>query len=98
MRFESLKIGRFGTLRDLDSGAESLPNLVAVLGPNEAGKSTLFRALTSILYGFSPAQKDRHPYSGTLIDRSICLIWGCVWWYGQHRPQGFPRRYCAIHN
>jgi uncharacterized protein YhaN len=34
-----------------------------VYGPNETGKSTLFNLLTSMLYGFSPASKERHPYT-----------------------------------
>src|SRR5690606_15487964 len=38
-------------------------NLVVVYGPNEAGKSTLFRFLSSLLYGIYPADRDRHPYA-----------------------------------
>jgi uncharacterized protein YhaN len=52
--------------------------LVVVLGPNEAGKSTLFQFMVTMLYGFSPADLTRHPYrlkdadviGGTLAFRS----------------------------
>lgn len=63
MEFRRIRIGAFGTLRDLDSGPEPLTRLVVVLGPNEAGKSTLFHFLTSILYGIYPASRDRNPYT-----------------------------------
>jgi uncharacterized protein YhaN len=36
---------------------------VVVLGPNEAGKSTVFHLLTSLLYGFYPASRDNNPYA-----------------------------------
>jgi uncharacterized protein YhaN len=61
MRFERLTIPAFGALRDLDTGDEALGSLVVVHGPNESGKSTFFEAVTSVLYGLSPASRDRHP-------------------------------------
>ena len=63
MRVERLRVEAFGRLHSLDSGPEPLPGLVAVLGPNEAGKSTLFHFLTSLLYGFYPASREGHPYA-----------------------------------
>lgn len=63
MRIERIRVGAFGRLCDLDTGPEPLPGLVAVLGPNEAGKSTLFHFLTSMLYGFHPATRDGNPYA-----------------------------------
>ncbi len=63
MRIERIRVDAFGRLRDLDTGDQPLPGLVVVLGPNEAGKSTLFHFLTSILYGFQPATRDGNPYS-----------------------------------
>jgi uncharacterized protein YhaN len=63
MRIERIRVDSFGRLRDLDTGTEALPGLVVVLGPNEAGKSTLFHFLTSMLYGFMPATRERNPYS-----------------------------------
>jgi uncharacterized protein YhaN len=63
MRIERIRVDCFGRLRDLDTGPEALPGLVVVLGPNEAGKSTLFHFLTSMLYGFQPATRERNPYA-----------------------------------
>lgn len=63
MRIERFRVGAFGRLGDLDSGAAPLPGLVVVTGPNEAGKSTLFHFLTSMLYGFYPASRDGNPYA-----------------------------------
>ncbi len=63
MWVERIRIGAFGGLRDLDTGAEPLSPLVVVLGPNEAGKTTFFHFLTSMLYGFYPATRDAHPYT-----------------------------------
>ena len=63
MRFDRLRVGAFGPLRDLDTGPEPLPPLVVVQAPNEGGKSTFFVALSSLLYGFYPAGRDRHPYA-----------------------------------
>jgi uncharacterized protein YhaN len=52
----------FGPLRELDTGEEeSLPGLVAVVGPNEAGKSSFRQAVVTLLYGFQPATRDTNP-------------------------------------
>jgi uncharacterized protein YhaN len=63
MRVERLRIGAFGRLHAVDTGDEPLPGLVAVYGPNEAGKTTFFHFLTTLLYGFQPASRDKHPYA-----------------------------------
>ena len=63
MRFESIQIARYGCLADLATGSSALPAIVVVLGPNESGKSTLFDFLTTALYGFRPATRDRHPFT-----------------------------------
>lgn len=63
MKIESVRVNAFGRLRGLDSGPEALPGLVVVTGPNEAGKSTLFHFLTSMLYGFHPASREGNPYT-----------------------------------
>lgn len=60
MRIEQFRIDGFGRLRGLETG--SLGSLVVVVGPNEAGKSTLFSFLTTALYGFSPASRERNPH------------------------------------
>ncbi|MBT8401964.1 MAG: AAA family ATPase [Rhodothermia bacterium] len=61
MRIISCHIEQFGTLEertfaDLDHA------LVVLLGPNEAGKSTFFEFLKTMLFGFSPANAAKHPY------------------------------------
>ena len=63
MRFENIQIARYGRLTDVRTPEEGLPPIVIVLGPNEGGKSTFFSFLTTLLYGFSPATRDAHPYS-----------------------------------
>ena len=62
MRIERIRVDGFGRLADFDTGVEPLGQLVVVLGPNEAGKSTLFSFLTTALYGFSPASRDTNPH------------------------------------
>ncbi len=62
MKIEHINIGAFGQFTDFDSGPNPLGNLVVVLGPNEAGKSTLFHFLTTMLYGFRPASRENNPY------------------------------------
>ncbi len=65
MRFLSFEIERFGRLASIDSGSESLPELVVILGQNEAGKSSLFAFLSVLLYGFKRGEgkRDLNPYS-----------------------------------
>lgn len=63
MRFESIQVARYGCLADLDTGGSPLPSIVVVLGPNESGKSTFFDFLSTLLYGFRPATRGRHPFT-----------------------------------
>ncbi len=63
MRFDSIQVARYGCLADVATGEAPLPSIVVVLGPNESGKSTLFDFLTTMLYGFRPATRDRHPFA-----------------------------------
>lgn len=63
MRFEAIRVDRYGCLADLATGESPLPSIVVVLGPNESGKSTLFDFLSTTLYGFSPATRERHPFT-----------------------------------
>jgi uncharacterized protein YhaN len=63
MKFEHVHIDAFGRLSEVDTGSDPLPGLVVVSGPNEAGKSTFFHLLTSLLYGFYPASRDRNEYA-----------------------------------
>lgn len=74
MRIERVQIRAFGCLRDFDTGADPLPELVVVLGPNEAGKSTLFRFLTTALFGFRPASRELNqdvPWGGDEAGGSV---------------------------
>src|SRR5690606_22907537 len=58
VRIERIRIDAFGRLSGFDSGEAPLSRLVVMLGPNEAGKSTIFQFLTTILYGFKPASRE----------------------------------------
>jgi uncharacterized protein YhaN len=62
VRIDRIQVEGFGRLRGFDTGPPGLPSLVVVTGPNEAGKSTLFAFLTTALYGFSPATRERNPH------------------------------------
>lgn len=62
MRIEHIHIDGFGRLSGFDTGSDALGPLVVVLGPNEAGKSTLFSFLTTALYGFQPASRELSPF------------------------------------
>ena len=63
MRFESIEVVRYGCLSNLSTGEDPLPNIVVVLGPNESGKSTLFDLMSTLVYGFRPASRARHPFT-----------------------------------
>ncbi|MBX5476898.1 MAG: AAA family ATPase, partial [Clostridia bacterium] len=59
MRIERLRVGAYGGLADWEA---ELGDVTVVLGPNEAGKSTLRDIVTTLLFGFQPASRERHPY------------------------------------
>ena len=61
MQIARIEIEAFGHLKDLtvELGESTL---VLVQGANEAGKSTLFNFLVTMLYGFSPANQAQFPY------------------------------------
>jgi uncharacterized protein YhaN len=62
VKIERIRVDSFGRITDFDTGPDPLGSLVVVLGPNEAGKSTLFSFLTTALYGFQPASRERNPH------------------------------------
>jgi uncharacterized protein YhaN len=62
VRIDRIRVEGFGRLQSFDTGPTGLPGLVVVAGPNEAGKSTLFSFLTTALYGFHPAARERNPH------------------------------------
>ncbi len=63
MRFERLGIERFGQFESLNLDLAGA-NLVLIHGPNEAGKSTLLRAIHGLLFGIDERSPDnfRFPY------------------------------------
>jgi len=63
MRIERFRVEAYGRIQGLDTGFQPLGDLVVVQGPNESGKTTLFHFLATLLYGFSPAARDAHPYA-----------------------------------
>ena len=63
MKFERIRVQGFGSLEGLDTGPDPLEDMVVILGRNESGKTTLFRFLGSLLYGFQPARAETHPYA-----------------------------------
>jgi uncharacterized protein YhaN len=62
VRIDRIRVEAFGGLANFDTGPQPLGELVVVLGPNEAGKSTLFTFLTTALYGFHPASRESNPH------------------------------------
>ena len=78
MRIERLYLKAFGpfTEREIDFGAQS-GRLHLVYGPNEAGKSSLLRAVHALLHGFPARTNDnfKHGYpalrvGGILVDQA----------------------------
>src|ERR1700738_800612 len=62
MRLVSLRVDGFGRIVDRTFGFE--PGLNVVVGPNEAGKSTLAAAIVGSLCGVQRGEKDRwRPWS-----------------------------------
>ncbi|MCM8901274.1 AAA family ATPase [Caldicoprobacter algeriensis] len=61
MRFQKLKAQAFGCLKDWESPLLK-PGLILVFGRNESGKSTLFNLITTLFYGWYPANRDANPY------------------------------------
>lgn len=60
MKINAIHYRTYGKLNDytltLDEGINT------IYGGNEAGKTTIFNSIRSLLYGFSPANRERHPY------------------------------------
>jgi uncharacterized protein YhaN len=59
MKITDLKIDGFGVWHDLTLRSLS-PELTVFYGPNEAGKSTLMQFMRSVLYGVTPARRERY--------------------------------------
>jgi DNA repair exonuclease SbcCD ATPase subunit len=64
VRLRSLRVDGFGRLADRTFAFG--PGLNVVVGPNEAGKSTLAAAIVASLYGLQRGEKDRwRPWTGS---------------------------------
>src|SRR3990170_3121856 len=59
MRITDIKIDGFGVWHDLVLRGVS-PEVTVFYGPNEAGKSTLMQFMRSVLYGVSPARREKY--------------------------------------
>lgn len=62
MRIDGWNVEAFGTLKGFAVDDLADAPVVVVLGDNESGKSTLAAFLETMLYGFRPASRDKHPY------------------------------------
>lgn len=62
MKIREIGAKAFGRLENFKSGQLD-SDMVVVYGRNEAGKSTVFNLICTLLYGFSPATYDKNPYS-----------------------------------
>lgn len=63
MKLVSLSIIDYGKFTDKMEIPVIDPRIALFYGKNEAGKTTIFNLIRSLLYGFSPAKCDTHPYS-----------------------------------
>jgi DNA repair exonuclease SbcCD ATPase subunit len=73
MRIRSVHIEGFGCL--VDRTFEFGDGLTLLLGPNESGKTTLVRAITAILFGQQPDERDANtPWGGGTYAGSLELI------------------------
>lgn len=61
MQIESLRYAAYGKF--VNRTLTFCPNLNVIFGHNEAGKSTVFNSIKTLLYGFKPANRDMHPYT-----------------------------------
>jgi hypothetical protein len=70
MRLRSLRVDGFGKLAD--RAFVFGPGLNVVVGPNEAGKSTLAAALVASLYGLQRGEKERwRPWAGNAFATTL---------------------------
>ena len=74
MRIELLHLLAYGNFRDkvLDLGKD--PGFHLIYGPNEAGKSTTLRALSSVLFGYPHKVEDGYLYGSHDIRLGVDLI------------------------
>ena len=63
MRLDGWRVDGFGGLADWQVEALAEHELIVVCGPNESGKSTLREFIATAYFGFSPAQRELHPFA-----------------------------------
>ncbi|NMA94681.1 MAG: AAA family ATPase [Clostridiales bacterium] len=61
MKFNRFLIDAFGCIEDWES-PKIEQDIIIIKGQNESGKSTLFKAIETLFYGFSPATAANNPY------------------------------------
>ena len=61
MKIKAIKYKVFGKLEDMELNFGDALNVV--FGRNEAGKSTIFNSIKTLIYGFKPSNRDKHPYT-----------------------------------
>jgi uncharacterized protein YhaN len=64
MKIKEIRLKNFGKYKDSDRPLVFKEGVNVVYGLNEAGKSTLFNGLMTLLYGYKPANREAHPYLG----------------------------------
>ncbi len=60
MIINKLRYKVYGKLIDHD--IDLSPGINIFLGDNEAGKSTIFNSISTLIYGFKPSSREKHPY------------------------------------
>ena len=73
MKFERLGLERFGHFESLELDLRGPSGLVVILGPNEAGKSTLLSAIHGLLFGIDERSPYgfRYPYQAMAIRATL---------------------------
>ncbi|WP_414814766.1 AAA family ATPase [Rhizobium sp. IY2] len=67
MRFDRLDLLRYGSLSDRSIPFRPDAKLHIVYGPNEAGKSTMLRALSDLLFGFQNEVAGLHKFEPSIL-------------------------------
>ncbi len=61
MKINKINYKTYGKLKDQNISLSEGINVI--YGENEAGKSTIFDSIKTLIYGFTPANRDQHPYT-----------------------------------
>jgi len=64
MKIKEITLKNYGKYKNPNAPITFDKGINVIYGENEAGKSTLFNGLLTLLYGFKPATKENHPYLG----------------------------------